>query len=622
MGVPAPRWAYGVGALAVFFYLHMDCLDGKQARRTGTSSPLGQLFDHGCDALALVVIVSLLQTALPLVPCSRYAGIATLVAYGPWILAHWEEYHTGTMSYSSGWWGVTEANLAVVGLLLVTSLAGPSVWESRPLVPVLGRLNLLSLDLPAFHAAASNASQTLSEYAVISAALPLSASPGVAGRTLPVSLGAALADVATSPLAAVNLTSVPVVSLSSAKNVLETVQAVQSAAGNGAASDAALDVAAALSSPAFDPRFLLAGPVEILVGAVTSYLDVSPSPTWSQAVYQATAGAQGSFTTSTTSSSSSPSPSFFALLAPAVSQVLAAPRAVLPPLLASLRLADMTLLFLAFNGFVMASNQVLRVLSLSGKKVPGTRKPGGALEPDERGAKTLGVAAASLHLFQILLLVSGTFFATRSLGETGYGYDASLDVTTGEGVASGAARWAHAQGSAQSRALFGEGGAAFGANAIFERAMASLEAVAAKQGPESVFASVLEALPRLARAALAHAAALSASLTSLPVLAAVLEGARVRAAIFGLGYALCASRLILAHMAKQPWDLRGPAPLVILAAALNESLRILPQATLLPILALLQLFFYLSYVVVEIRQICTSLGIKALTIPVKTTKKE
>lgn len=34
-------------AFAVFFYLHMDCLDGKQARRTKNSSPLGQLFDHG-----------------------------------------------------------------------------------------------------------------------------------------------------------------------------------------------------------------------------------------------------------------------------------------------------------------------------------------------------------------------------------------------------------------------------------------------------------------------------------------------------------------------------------------------------------------------------------------------
>lgn len=33
------------------FYITLDNVDGKQARRTGTSSPLGQMFDHGCDAL-------------------------------------------------------------------------------------------------------------------------------------------------------------------------------------------------------------------------------------------------------------------------------------------------------------------------------------------------------------------------------------------------------------------------------------------------------------------------------------------------------------------------------------------------------------------------------------------
>lgn len=31
----------------MLFYLHLDCIDGKQARRTKSSSPLGQLFDHG-----------------------------------------------------------------------------------------------------------------------------------------------------------------------------------------------------------------------------------------------------------------------------------------------------------------------------------------------------------------------------------------------------------------------------------------------------------------------------------------------------------------------------------------------------------------------------------------------
>jgi ethanolaminephosphotransferase len=43
----APGWVYFATGSACLFYLHMDCLDGKQARKIKNSSPLGQLFDHG-----------------------------------------------------------------------------------------------------------------------------------------------------------------------------------------------------------------------------------------------------------------------------------------------------------------------------------------------------------------------------------------------------------------------------------------------------------------------------------------------------------------------------------------------------------------------------------------------
>jgi len=33
--------------------MNLDAMDGKQARRTKSSSPLGQLFDHGCDSFSL-----------------------------------------------------------------------------------------------------------------------------------------------------------------------------------------------------------------------------------------------------------------------------------------------------------------------------------------------------------------------------------------------------------------------------------------------------------------------------------------------------------------------------------------------------------------------------------------
>jgi ethanolaminephosphotransferase len=44
---PLPNWAFFSFALGLWIYQSLDAIDGKQARRTGTSSPLGQLFDHG-----------------------------------------------------------------------------------------------------------------------------------------------------------------------------------------------------------------------------------------------------------------------------------------------------------------------------------------------------------------------------------------------------------------------------------------------------------------------------------------------------------------------------------------------------------------------------------------------
>lgn len=36
----------------MFIYQSLDAIDGKQARRTNSQSPLGELFDHGCDSVS------------------------------------------------------------------------------------------------------------------------------------------------------------------------------------------------------------------------------------------------------------------------------------------------------------------------------------------------------------------------------------------------------------------------------------------------------------------------------------------------------------------------------------------------------------------------------------------
>ena len=48
-----PNYCFFLAALFVFIYMNLDAIDGKQARNIKMTSPLGQLFDHGCDSFSL-----------------------------------------------------------------------------------------------------------------------------------------------------------------------------------------------------------------------------------------------------------------------------------------------------------------------------------------------------------------------------------------------------------------------------------------------------------------------------------------------------------------------------------------------------------------------------------------
>lgn len=47
-------------------YQSLDAIDGKQARRTGSANPLGELFDHGCDSISTVFVALSACTAVQL----------------------------------------------------------------------------------------------------------------------------------------------------------------------------------------------------------------------------------------------------------------------------------------------------------------------------------------------------------------------------------------------------------------------------------------------------------------------------------------------------------------------------------------------------------------------------
>lgn len=122
----APTWLYVYCALGLVAYMFLDALDGKQARRTGSSSPLGLLFDHGCDALNTCLSGMTLASALQL-----GASWKTLLICGStmftFFAATWEEYYTGELILPPIN-GPNEGVLLTATFHLITAVMGPAFW--------------------------------------------------------------------------------------------------------------------------------------------------------------------------------------------------------------------------------------------------------------------------------------------------------------------------------------------------------------------------------------------------------------------------------------------------------------------------------------------------------------
>ncbi len=135
-----PSWLYYSFALGLWSYSTMDNIDGKQARRTGTSSPLGELFDHGIDSLNCT-LGSLLEAAAMGLGNSKSAVFTALVPCLPMFFSTWETYHTHTL-YLGVINGPTEGLILACTVMGIAGHWGPGVW-TQPLSNFLGGSSLL-----------------------------------------------------------------------------------------------------------------------------------------------------------------------------------------------------------------------------------------------------------------------------------------------------------------------------------------------------------------------------------------------------------------------------------------------------------------------------------------------
>lgn len=130
-----PGWVYVSLAAGLFLYQTFDACDGAQARRTKQSGPLGELFDHGVDAINTTLGIIIFAGAVNLGQSwtTLLTAFASLCAF---YLTTWEEYHTGTL-YLGLVSGPVEGVLTLCILYIVTAFTGGSYWQ-KPALEALG----------------------------------------------------------------------------------------------------------------------------------------------------------------------------------------------------------------------------------------------------------------------------------------------------------------------------------------------------------------------------------------------------------------------------------------------------------------------------------------------------
>jgi phosphatidylglycerophosphate synthase len=121
-----PRWLCLTLAICTLVYQTLDNMDGKQARRTKTSSPLGQILDHGCDSLTISMLNLSLAYLNRVDLRSKVGGLqfaCTLIAF---YMTIWEEFHTHRFTLPV-FNGPNEGIVIAVAQFLIAGILGEHV---------------------------------------------------------------------------------------------------------------------------------------------------------------------------------------------------------------------------------------------------------------------------------------------------------------------------------------------------------------------------------------------------------------------------------------------------------------------------------------------------------------
>ena len=119
---PIDSWFYFAFALCYLCYRMFDEMDGKQARKTGNSTALGMLIDHGFDAFSIGFVMSSTAKGLDFgdtLLCLLYITMSLTVFHFKIV----EEYYLGGLFLGPGN-GVTDMSFLLYGLFIYMGVCG------------------------------------------------------------------------------------------------------------------------------------------------------------------------------------------------------------------------------------------------------------------------------------------------------------------------------------------------------------------------------------------------------------------------------------------------------------------------------------------------------------------
>jgi len=134
----APRWWLAFTSMTCIIYQTMDGCDGKQARATKSGSPLGELFDHGVDALITPIYVAFTIELQGFGISSPIGLVALVLSQAAFAMSNLTLLHLGKQEFNRV--DCQEVQVVIQVALMLTAFTGTGIWLTE--IPIMQFKNI------------------------------------------------------------------------------------------------------------------------------------------------------------------------------------------------------------------------------------------------------------------------------------------------------------------------------------------------------------------------------------------------------------------------------------------------------------------------------------------------